>query len=96
MLTGDDCISIGDYTSNIGIDNVECGPGHGIRFGLHLFPQHSVLSPSIRQITEKNKNTKHKKEISHLKIFMRSSDFPPSALEAWEKEEILFVWRTFT
>ncbi|KAF8406946.1 hypothetical protein HHK36_006067 [Tetracentron sinense] len=27
---GDDCVSIGDYTSDIKIDHVNCGPGHDI------------------------------------------------------------------
>lgn len=33
-LTGDDCVSIGDHTSNIVVSYVKCSPGHGIRSAL--------------------------------------------------------------
>ncbi|KAJ7962869.1 Pectin lyase-like superfamily protein [Quillaja saponaria] len=33
ISSGDDCISIGDYTSFINVTNVNCGPGHGVSIG---------------------------------------------------------------
>uniref|UniRef100_A0A2N9I8G4 Polygalacturonase n=1 Tax=Fagus sylvatica TaxID=28930 RepID=A0A2N9I8G4_FAGSY len=31
--SGDDCVSIGDYTSNVKITFLRCGPGHGVSIG---------------------------------------------------------------
>ncbi|CAL0326205.1 unnamed protein product [Lupinus luteus] len=33
IATGDDCVSLGDGNSHLVVQNVECGPGHGISVG---------------------------------------------------------------
>ncbi|KAF2325609.1 hypothetical protein GH714_031045 [Hevea brasiliensis] len=51
--TGDDCVSVGPGTANLWVENVACGPGHGIRiktwarpsngFARNILFQHAVM-----------------------------------------------------
>ncbi|KAL6284544.1 hypothetical protein ACE6H2_015473 [Prunus campanulata] len=53
IATGDDCVSIGPGTSNLWIENVACGPGHGISIGsLGKDPQEAgVQNVTVKTVT---------------------------------------------
>ncbi|KAL2529889.1 Pectin lyase-like superfamily protein [Forsythia ovata] len=48
--TGDDCVSIGPGTSNLWIENVACGPGHGISIGSLGW---DLQEPGVQNVTVK-------------------------------------------
>ncbi|XP_061356011.1 polygalacturonase-like [Gastrolobium bilobum] len=50
IRTGDDCISIGPGTSNLWIENVACGPGHGISIGSL---GNDLNEPGVQNVTVK-------------------------------------------
>ncbi|KAG2272488.1 hypothetical protein Bca52824_067043 [Brassica carinata] len=56
IKTGDDCVSIGDGTENLIVENVECGPGHGIAVGsLGRYPnEQPVRGVTVRKCIIKN------------------------------------------
>ncbi|CAI9762933.1 unnamed protein product [Fraxinus pennsylvanica] len=49
--TGDDCVSIGPETSNLWIEKVTCGPGHGISIGSLGW---ELQEPGVQNITVKS------------------------------------------
>ncbi|CAJ2650348.1 polygalacturonase-like protein [Trifolium pratense] len=50
IRTGDDCISIGPGTSNLWIENIACGPGHGISIGSLGW---ELNEPGVQNVTVK-------------------------------------------
>ncbi|XP_010557773.1 PREDICTED: exopolygalacturonase clone GBGA483-like [Tarenaya hassleriana] len=56
VRTGDDCVSIGDGSENLVIENVRCGPGHGIAIGsLGRYPnEQPVRGVHVRHCTISN------------------------------------------
>ncbi|KAL9144306.1 hypothetical protein ABFS82_14G288500 [Erythranthe guttata] len=56
ISTGDDCVSIGPGTKNLWIENVTCGPGHGISIGSlgKDFEEAGVENVTVRSVNFKN------------------------------------------
>lgn len=48
--TGDDCVSVGAGTTNLWIENVVCGPGHGISIGSL---GKDLVEPGVQNVTVK-------------------------------------------
>ncbi|CAI9098675.1 OLC1v1035360C1 [Oldenlandia corymbosa var. corymbosa] len=53
ISTGDDCVSIGPGTSNLSIEDVICGPGHGISIGSlgRDFEEEGVQNVTVKKVT---------------------------------------------
>ncbi|XP_027166532.1 polygalacturonase-like [Coffea eugenioides] len=56
ISTGDDCVSIGPGTTSLWIENVLCGPGHGISIGSlgKDFEEEGVQNVTVKNVTFKN------------------------------------------
>ncbi|XP_027119269.1 polygalacturonase isoform X2 [Coffea arabica] len=56
ISTGDDCVSIGPGTTSLWIENVLCGPGHGISIGSlgKDFEEEGVQNVTVKSVTFRN------------------------------------------
>ncbi|KAJ8527582.1 hypothetical protein K7X08_015033 [Anisodus acutangulus] len=69
--TGDDCISIGPGTSHLWIQNIACGPGHGISIGSLGW---DVEEPGVQNVTVKTVTFTGTKNGLRVKTWARSSN----------------------
>ncbi|CAN4075368.1 unnamed protein product [Withania somnifera] len=69
--TGDDCISIGPGTSNLWIENIACGPGHGISIGSLGW---EVEEPGVQNVTVKTVTFTGTQNGLRVKTWARSSN----------------------
>ncbi|KAE9621872.1 putative polygalacturonase [Lupinus albus] len=56
LATGDDCVSLGDANTHLVVQNVECGPGHGISVGSLGYYENEgpVVDFLVKNVTLKN------------------------------------------
>ncbi|WOH15657.1 hypothetical protein DCAR_0935200 [Daucus carota subsp. sativus] len=71
ISTGDDCVSIGPGTTNTWIENVFCGPGHGISIGSLGWDLHE---PGVQNLTVKSVAFRNSDNGVRIKTWARSSN----------------------
>ncbi|XP_073025718.1 polygalacturonase [Primulina eburnea] len=90
ISTGDDCISIGPGSSNLWIDQIRCGPGHGISIGSlgrkfeeegvqNITVTNSVVNGSdngLRIKTWARPSTGFVRNVTYQNIFMQNVENP--------------------
>ncbi|KAK1379427.1 polygalacturonase-like [Heracleum sosnowskyi] len=70
ISTGDDCVSIGPGTTNTWIENVSCGPGHGISIGSLGW---DAQEPGVQNLTVKSVTFRNTDNGVRIKTWARSS-----------------------
>ncbi|XP_017216976.2 polygalacturonase [Daucus carota subsp. sativus] len=70
ISTGDDCVSIGPGTNNTWIENVSCGPGHGISIGSLGW---DLQEPGVQNLTVKSVTFRNTDNGVRIKTWARPS-----------------------
>ncbi|KAI3511427.1 hypothetical protein L1887_18580 [Cichorium endivia] len=71
ISTGDDCVSIGPGTTNLWMENVACGPGHGISIGSL---GKNLNEPGVQNVTVKRVTFKGTDNGLRIKAWARPSN----------------------
>ncbi|CAA2995392.1 polygalacturonase-like [Olea europaea subsp. europaea] len=69
--TGDDCVSIGPGTSNLWIETIACGPGHGISIGSLGW---DLQEPGVQNVTVKSATFTGTQNGARVKTWARPSN----------------------